>query len=209
MSEQDDREFDALKRDYARLPKHEPGETIDAAIRAAARRNAPRRRLRVWSAALASAACIGLAVVLVPALRVETHAPEDGGAQQRQAELMIRVARDESERRAVEESATQKARERAMPMIAAPAPPASRAPTDSRAENYAPPAAGVVPGLDALRAELADADEATWRRRILELRASDRESLAAALLDDFRTRFDRPASFTLDDLAREDAEDRR
>lgn len=193
MSEQDEHELDALKRDYARLPKHEPGAHVDAAIRAAAREPVSRRRLRVWSGALAAAACIGLAVVLVPALLVQAPVPT---LEQRRSDLVIHVARDELERKE-EESAARKARERtAMPMIAAPAPPASRGPVEA--------AAASVPGLAALRAELAEADEVTWRRRILELHASGQEPLAAALLDDFRTRFERPDSFTLDDLAQEE-----
>lgn len=203
-----DHEFERLRAHYARLDRHEPGADVDAAIHAAARRATKAPRLRVWSAALASAACIGLAVVLVPALLIESPAPD---LQMREGELLIAVKRESAEREAAEsrrDVMREQARQEPMaaPALAAPEPPRPQA--RQRTADDAGLAALAAPGtrdprLETLRTELENATEATWRSRLLELRAAGREPLAVALLADFRERFDRPADFTLDDLAAE------
>lgn len=210
MAERDD--IERLRDEYARLAKHEPRAETDAAIRDAARRRMAPRRLGAWSAALAGAACIGLAIVLVPALLVDAPAPV---AMQESA---MRVASEEAEQKAREiHSERESAARRARPMVAAPAPRpagepeqymASQDHAGARPEPRAALKAGQAPpvnpdALRTLREELRDADEATWRRRLLALRAAGREPLATALLEDFRQRFGRDADFTLDDLAAE------
>lgn len=201
-----DDEFERLRAHYARLEKQAPGANVDDAIRAAARRATTRVRLRVWGAALASAACVGLAVVLVPALLIESPAP---GMQDREGKLLITVKRESAEREAAESrrNAMREPMPMAAPALAAPEPPRPQArqrmADDAGMGGFAAEQGNRAAVLEALRAELENATEATWRSRLLALRAAGQEPLANTLLADFRERFGRPADFTFDDLAAE------
>lgn len=261
MSTHDDRQHEkdiaALRRDYASLSRNEPRLEIDTAIRAAAKRNMRQRHLPAWGAAAGLAACVGLAVVLVPALLVE--APREV-AQTRSTELVLQlepvasdraVQRKQRETAALRENVARPAAapalvegkgERSMayeewiareeiapetlhsskPVIAddvreaeegaklagldTNAAHASAAPervvvTGSRVRTE--DAETAAPHIENLRAELANADEATWRNTLLKLREQGDEAVAQELLTEFRVRFKRPANFTLVDLARE------
>lgn len=64
----DEREFEQLRKYYLSLPRAEPGELVDARIRAAAREAVNRRSIAAWTAAFALAASIGFGVILIPSL---------------------------------------------------------------------------------------------------------------------------------------------
>ena len=55
----DGREFEQLRQHYRSLPQAEPGELVDARIRAAAREAVNRRSIAAWTGAFALAASIG------------------------------------------------------------------------------------------------------------------------------------------------------
>lgn len=274
MTEPDDKELerdlDRLRPGYSRLPQHGPDDAVDAAIRAAAQRAMPRRRLRTWSAAFATAACIGLAVVLIPAVLIETPAP---GNRDTGGELLLRVQRPAAEPPAPAEKAEMAAPDPEVGALAYSPPPmapaengagpsitlreeitrdaaaelsigqdeqvvaADELPTSAKSvlPESTVMAQAAVPRADmplesvtvtgsrltaamaetditaemaAERAALAGADENAWRERLLALRADGREDLALALLADFQTRFERPETLTLDDLAGEQARTR-
>lgn len=249
-----ERDIDALRASYSALPKAAPDEAVDARIRAAARR---RRRLLspVWLGAIGAAACVGLAVVLVPALLVQaphermrapaaelvilqserpptekTAREEDSAARAvapmmappPSAALAIDQALNQSDAASLareSETARAKAREQRRELRMAPEASAgfadSQAQEDSQLERVQVTgsrvrsadleAAAKVEFLNEVRARLADADAAAWREQILALRSGEDDRLAQALLADFRIRFDRPETFTLDDLAQEQA----
>lgn len=194
----DEPELERLRAHYAKLPADEPGVLVDNAIRAAARQRVARRRLRVWSVAASLAACIGLAAVLVPALmlKVPRSAVVD------ETELVV-VAREKSEGARVDRQAVaERRREVAARQMQSPPPQPSFAETAKpRAPAPLPGAAmDARPDIETLRRELADADRAAWRKRILALDVAGEDALASALLADFRERFDKPPGFTLEDL---------
>lgn len=243
MTERDDndgeRELAQLRASYARIPRAEPGDAADAAIRHAARRHDAQRRLRRWSGAAAVAACAGLAVVLVPTLLIETPAPPDRDVL---AVVVLQSEPPQPGRVAPEERAGMELRVSPAPMAApsatvdederalfagddAPTSSTSAIPDPGNPSPAAKPVYGDEPApapvtgartdaasaeaiareAAALRTELENADARAWRERLLALRAAGREALALMLLEDFRRRFQRPDSFTLDDLAAEDA----
>jgi len=266
MSTHDDPQHDAdlarLRGEHASLSRQEPGPELDAAIRAAAERHTRQRNWPVWSAAAGLAACVGLAVVLVPVLLIE--APRNA-AQLHTTETVLMAERSETERAVQQkhrETATMRestappapqilaeettlvsaaqekgiAREQPapeMPEISKPVidndmreMPDSAKYADMDKSVEAPSSAAdldrvQVTGsrispkhaersdthVDAIRAELADADEPAWRKRLLALREQGEETVAQALLKDYHERFNRPDTYTLDDLEQEPVSD--
>lgn len=234
MSGHDDKQLNeelaSLREQYSSLSRQSPDDALDASIRAAADREVRRHYKPAWAAAAGLAACIALAVVLVPTLLIET--PREA-VQTSNADLVL-IA----ERHADEAEVRQKQRE-SMAMREAPAaaPPMPQAAIEGKGEvslaheewlareEVAPakPAQENEPGLadgakafsqraparaqaaapatvDVLRAELADADEPAWRKQLLTLREQGNEDIAKLLLADYCARFDKPDTFTLDDL---------
>lgn len=238
MSEHDDKQLNdelaSLRKQYSSLPRETPDEALDASIRAAADREVRHHYRPAWAAAAGLAACVALAVILVPALLVE--APYD--AAQKSTTDLVLVA----ERQADEAEVRQKRRETmAMREAPAAAPPMPQAAVEGKGEvslaheewlareEVAPAqpageshalladnakslsqrapararaAAPVTTDIEMLRAELAEANEAAWRKQLLALREQGKEELAQQLLEDYRVRFERADTFTLDDLER-------
>lgn len=234
MSGHDDKQLNeeiaSLRAQYSSLSHEAPDESVDAGIRAAAGREVRRHYTTRWAAATGIAACIALAVILVPTLLIETSRQS---VQTSNADLVL-IA----ERRADEAEVRQKQRESmAMRVAPAAAPPMPQAAVEGKGEvslaheewlareEVAPaqPAAEsqgtladttkamsprahaqtIAPAtIDVVRAELANADEAAWRKKLLALREQGNGGVAEQLLADYRGRFDKPETFTLDDLER-------
>lgn len=209
-----DPDLETVQRAHARLPHEVPSVSVDAAIRAAAERELPRqraRRWRAWGTAAGAAACIALAVILLPKLLINVPAP---AREMSETGLVVKVRSDdkpapaadavsrETRRQAAREAPAQLREEytegRGEP--ASPVAPALEAAPQARS----PSRSTNDPRLVAARAALADADEATWREQILFLRARGDDALAAGLLEKFRERFDKPEKYSLDDLAADD-----
>lgn len=232
MSEHDDRQLNeelaSLRAQYSSLSRQAPDDATDASIRASADREVRHHYRPAWAAAAGLAACIALAVILVPTLLIE--APRET-PQTSNADLVL-VA----ERHAEEAEVREKQRE-SMAMRAAPAtpPPTPQTAIEGKGEmslaheewlaheEVAPAKpeidtmladnakvlsqrapsrtrAAVPAAIDVLRAKLANADEATWRKQLLALRAQGNEEVAEELLVDYRVRFNQSDTFTLADL---------
>lgn len=234
MSEHDDKQLNeelaSLRTHYSSLSQEAPESAVDASIRAAADRQVRRHYKPAWVAAAGLAACVALAVILVPTLLIET--PREA-APTSNADLVLIAKRH------ADEADVQRKQGEAIAMRATPAtpPPAPQAAIEGKGEislaheewlareEVAPAkpeidtlradnakllaqrapagartAAPVATEVDVLRAELANADEPTWRKKLLALREQGNEELAQQLLVDYRARFKQPDTFTLTDL---------
>lgn len=190
-----DADLDAIRRAHTGLEKEQPGETVDATIRRAAR--APRQISRRWTAGIATAASIALAVIILPQLLMQSQEvrQDTQGTARPAPETMappaVPVSAVEPEKRArILARAEDQARRAESAERAARESLAMQAPAEDR--------------LGRLRAELADADEQAWRTRLLALHADGDTETAQSLLEDFKERFDRPEAWSLEDLAAED-----
>lgn len=211
MNQPDDKQ---LRDDYRRLGGDSPSADIDARILAEARRavNPRRRNVAAWTGLVALAASIGLAVVLVPTLLLETPSREtatmnDAAPATDSPEVAlerVQVTGSRVSRTDVEEAAEREARRgekvKAEALLAQPAMETMEA---DRARAIAGAMDEAGPDLAALRAELEGAPELQWRATLVALRDSGRRAIAEQLMPTYRQEFDLDESLTLDMLVAE------
>lgn len=214
-------ELKHLRNSYRDLPEAEPGELVDARIRAEARRAVQKHGMRpaTWIPIVSIAAAMGFAVILVPNLLLEsphremspatvTLAPPadpaaDSVARERAQEEAAQLDRVEvtgARMADTQRAATQAARARQESVASA---EAMLALPEQRAVLLAEAVHDASVSAEELRAELDTAPEQQWRVALVTLRDNQRRELAERLMPEYRRKFDFDESLTLDMLVAE------